>query len=119
MTSNDNARYVTVEEFNAGISELRSEIRRTNEEIKSAITEMKHELRYQARDIEHLQTSIYWGFAVIAIVVALVGFVMTLAPMFREMYRDSKQAKKDAPLARSEVQTMIDEAISRALSAKK
>lgn len=119
MTSNDNVQYVTVEVFNAGISELRSEIHRTNEEIKAAIAEMKHELRYQARDIEHLQTSIYWGFAVIAIVVALVGFVMTLAPMFREMYRDSKQAKKDTPPSRSEIQKMVDEAIAKALSAKK
>ena len=50
-----------------------------------------------------------------AVVIALVGFVITLAPMFREMYRDARQAKRESALTRSEVEEMIAEAISRTL----
>ena len=79
------------------------------------LSEIGYEVKMQTRDTNHLQTSVYWGFAIMAVVIALVGFVITLAPMFREMYRDARQAKRESALTRSEVEEMIAEAISRTL----
>ena len=53
--------------------------------VDNTLTAIGYELKYHSVDTVHLQTSVYWGFAVIAVVVAFVGFVITLAPMFCEM----------------------------------
>lgn len=95
MTSSDNQQYVTVEMFNAGIESLRAEIRRGNEqmrEIRAEVQALDRKVELNAHDIEHVQTSIYWGFAIMALVISLVGFVVTLAPMFKEMYKESRKS---------------------------
>ncbi len=128
MTSQDNTRYVTVEMFNDGMAS----ISRRLDTIDQTLTEMRAEIRAIDRRVEintvkidELHYFMGIGFAVIAIVVAFVGFVIALAPTFREMYRDRKQAKSEhtkqeiLDTIRAEVQSMIDEAIARALSARK
>ncbi|MBQ3646012.1 MAG: hypothetical protein II960_05345, partial [Synergistaceae bacterium] len=67
MTSNDN--YVTIEIFNQGIQEIKNEISNLHSEIK----DVKYENRLNSAKIDWLQHSIYWGFAVIAFVVAYVS----------------------------------------------
>lgn len=84
-------------------------------EIKATLTEMRYELRQQEHDMNHMQTTVYWGFAIMALVIAFIGCVITLAPMLREMYQDRKREKTEESLTRSEVQEMITEAISRTL----
>ena len=119
MTSQDNARYVTVEMFNKGIAEIKAEINKNTEVIRAEIRAIDKRVEINSVKIDELHYFMGIGFAIMAVVVAFVGFVITLAPMFREMYRDAKKAKTDSPVSRSEIQSMIDEAISRALGAKK
>ena len=92
MTSNDN--YITIEMFNAGIQEIKSELK----EIKTELREIKYENQLNKNDTAHLQTTIYWGFALstllIGVVIAVVGFMVTLAPTIRE-YFTSKQKECD------------------------
>ena len=111
MTSQDNTVYVTAEMFNdatARIERRFDAVERRLDKIEQTMTEMRYETRYNARDIDHLQTSVYWGFAILGIIVAL-------APSFRR----EKTEKPQPEVTRSDVQSMIDEAISRALSVRK
>lgn len=107
MTSQDNARYVTVEMFNGAITDINHRL----DKIDQTLTEMRYEIRYNARDIDHLQTSVYWGFAIMGVVVALVGFMIAIAPILKEA-RQLKQEMHE--IARS----VAGEVMSSVLSAK-
>ena len=76
----ENKEYITVEMFNNGIRDLKAEIQAIDKNVLINTTK-----------IDMLQHSQNVWFMVIAVVVALIGFVITLAPMFREMYRDSRK----------------------------
>jgi len=85
MTSNDNV--ITIEMFNAGIQEIKSEFNQRFDKIET-------EIRVNTIKIEAVQNSVNWSFAgatiVITAVIAIVGLVATLAPTIRE-YFASKQ----------------------------
>ncbi len=97
MTSNDNQQFITVEVFRSEIGDLRTEIRG----LGSQISELKSEIQ-AVRDIAIVNSTkieAYWSstntwFTVIAILVGIIGLIATLAPMFREIYKDVKEAKK-------------------------
>lgn len=108
MTSQDNQQYLTVDLFNAKMDAFM----RTNE---LSFIELKNEIRLNASDIAHLQTSVYWGFAVIAIVVALIGLVVALAPTFLASTKEKDYNKKNYTTA-EQVQEIVDKAIARAFS---
>ena len=98
MTSQDNERYVTVEVFNDGMAKINSRL----DTIDATLTAMQAEIRTFDKRVEvnsvkvdELHYFMGIGFTVMAIVVGLVGFLMTLAPMFREMYKDHKREKLD------------------------
>ena len=103
MTSQDSTNYVTVETFNDGIAAINQRL----DKIDQKMTEMRYEMRYNARDIEHLQTSVYWGFALLGIIIALV-----------QLFKREKSEQPKPDITRSDVQTMIDAAISKALGVK-
>ena len=103
MTSQDSTNYVTVETFNDGIAAINQRL----DKIDQKMTEMRYEMRYNARDIEHLQTSVYWGFALLGIIIALV-----------QLFKREKSEQPKPNITRSDVQTMIDAAISKALGVK-
>ncbi len=67
MTSGDNV--LTVEIFNEGIKEIRQNV----SELKAEVSNIRYEQRLSSAKIDWLQTSIYWGFAIIAFVVTFVG----------------------------------------------
>lgn len=125
MTSNDNQQFVTVEMFNAGINRLETRILRLSEQQEQARKETQSET-LAVRDIALVNsakldaykdfTSLW--FAGIAILVALIGFIGTLAPMFRDMYKESKQERKDksTQLSREDVQNMIDATVEQAIA---
>ena len=75
MTSNDvnNNNFVTVEMFNAGIQEIKSEIRELRQEIKDTRQELMTEIRINQNDTAHVQTSVYWGFAIMGIIIAFIS----------------------------------------------
>ncbi len=128
MTSDDrviieliNSRFDASEKNNAERFEMINgqlvQLRKDVDGLKAEIVEIKHDIQLNAHDIAHLQTSVYWGFAIMALVVAIVGYMVTLAPMFREMYRDKKQERKEHAeyVTRSEMEEAINEAVTKAL----
>ena len=111
--SEDRLPYVTVEMFNEAKADVekRFDVIGSNlGEIKATLTEMRYELRQQEHDMNHMQTTIYWGFAIMALVIAFIGCVITLAPMLREMYQDRKREKT---LTRLEVEEIVHSMLSR------
>ena len=56
--------------------------------VEQAISEVKTELLINAVKVEEVKNSMNWNFATLALVVAIVGFTITLAPMFREIFRE-------------------------------
>ena len=78
MTSNDvNNNFVTVEMFNAGIQEIKNEMaemrREIKQEIKDTRQELMTEIRINQNDTAHVQTSVYWGFAIMGIIIAFIS----------------------------------------------
>lgn len=61
MPSNDN--YITIETFNKGIQELK-------QDLKAEIQEIRTDIRVLQSDTAHLQTSVYWSFAIMGIIIA-------------------------------------------------
>ncbi|MBQ3448258.1 MAG: hypothetical protein IJG37_11515 [Synergistaceae bacterium] len=112
MTSNDSTQYVTVEMYNAGTAATNRHLA----SIDQTLVGIWQEIRYQERDAEHMQTTIYWGFAILALVVAFVGYLVSLAPIFRDVYKDAREAR-DERLKR-EMREIAREEISRAMSVR-
>ena len=105
MKSNDinqGNNFLTVEAFNSGIAELKTE-------LKSEIRDVRYETAMNGAKIDWMQTSIYWGFAIIA-------FVVTFVAIFVPYLKREKEEKKEPELTVSKVQSMIDEALARALT---
>ena len=109
MTSSD------VEIFRSGLEDLKYYIDGRISEVKAEIRTVNENVLVNSARIESQRDFMSIGFTIMAVVIALVGFVITLAPMFREMYRDARQAKRESALTRSEVEEMISDAISRTL----
>ena len=112
MTSGDNTRYVTVEMYQAGTAATNRHLL----SIDQTLAGIWQEIRYQERDAEHMQTTIYWGFAILALVVAFVGYLVSLAPIFRDMYKDAREARDDR--LKREMREIAQEEIARALAGK-
>lgn len=116
MTSTD------VEIFRSGLEDLKFYIDGRISEVNKQLVEMRAEIRtvnenvlVNSARIESQRDFMSIGFTIMAVVIALIGFVITLAPMFREMYRDARQVKREPELTRSEVERMIENAISRVM----
>ncbi len=77
MASNDanNNNFITVEMFNAGIQEIKNEIKELKQEIRDTRSELMTEIRITQNDTAHIQTSVYWGFAIIGVIIAFVGII--------------------------------------------
>ena len=140
MTSNDQAVYIREDVFNARMDAMMTEIRLMNEklsnelhnEIKSVKTELhneiqgvKAELRAEIQEVKvetrmntqqtaDLQTSVYWGFALMTIFIALSGFMISLAPTFLEHFREKQKSKKY--VTHDEVKDIVGDAVEKALA---
>ena len=120
MTSSDN--FITIELFNNGIHEIKSEMKQMKNELHQEIQDTKKELLNEIRvnsiKIEGVHNSVNWGFAVATItitaVIAIVGLIATLAPTIKEFFT-SKQKKFTTE---EKVQSMIETAITNALAGK-
>lgn len=73
------------------IVELENKLDAKTNELKDQIREVKTELRVNAVKTEEIKSSINWHFTTLAIVVGIVGFAITLALMFREIFRDKNK----------------------------
>ena len=124
MTSNDNQQFVTVEVYNSGINKLEKQVIQLGEQMNVSFRELKNEIQtvnnnvlINTARIEDQKDFMSSGFTIIAIVIALVAIMTTLAPMFRDMYRDAKQARNDKNL-RDIIREEVDIAVSHALNVK-
>ena len=108
MTSKDETIYIKEETFNLKMNSLEKRFDKLENLIET-------EIRLNNQAHEHLQTSIYWGFAIatltIAVVIAIVGFVVTLAPSLRE----NSKRKESKYTTVEQVQSIVENAISKAL----
>ena len=111
MTSNDNQQYITVELFNSKMETLITQIQLGNEklrnELNSKIDDAKLELRTEVNSakIEMLGHSMYWGFAIMTLVLTVIAIFV---PYFLSARRDKKTANS---LSEEKVQKMIAEAL--------
>lgn len=119
MTSNDN--FITVEMFNEGLNRieekiimLKQDINQLNQRFDKLENLVATEIRVNETAHSYLQTSIYWGFAIIAFVVAFVG----LYPFKREKTENSTQQKETLTEARVEkiAETIAEKVMSKALA---
>ena len=120
MTSNDSQQYVTVEIFRSAIGELRAEIlsgfsesRKENKELRTEIQAVRENTIANGAKIDAYRDFTGIWFTVIAVIVAFVGMV---APLLRDLYKDSRMSKRQENLTEEKVQAMIDSAIAKALS---
>ena len=119
MTSNDNQQYITVELFNSKMETFIAQIKLSNEqlrnELNSKIDSVQSELRAEIQavatqvqvnsaKIEMLQHTFYWGFAILALIVAFV-------PMFRREHKDKEQT-----ITRNNVLEIVNEAVAKAFT---
>lgn len=113
MTSKDNNDIVVkiLENYTVRIESALSKTQNEVSEIHSEIRTLQNDVTSLKSDNVHLQTSIYWGFAIIAIVIALVGFTVSLAPAFLEFLKNKKTYATV-----EQVQEIVDRAIARAFS---
>ena len=120
MTSTD------VEIFKSGLDDLKyyidGRVSEVEKHVNGQLDEMRAEMRtvnenvlLNSAKIDAYRDFMSVGFTINTVIIGFFGFLVTVAPMLREMYRDRKREKTEERLTRSEVQEMITEAISRTL----
>ena len=97
MASNDVITKADIEGLKVYID---GKIKGIESHLTEAISEVKTEVRVNAVKIEEVKNSLNWDFTTLTIVVTLVGFVITLAPMFREMLREKRRERNDDEIRR-------------------
>ena len=110
MISNDHQQYLTVELFNAKIDALMAQISLENEklrsELKAEIQSVRSDVRVNSAQIAELHHFMYWGIAILALIV-------TVVPFFRREHKQKKQKQTQQQFTtHSEVKDMISQALS-------
>ena len=113
MNSND---IFIVETFNSGLENLKiyidgrfEKVGTQIENVKAQVQTLDKSVAVNTAKIEMLSHTFYWGFAILAIVVALV-------PYFYKERKEEKQQKEEKSqniLSKQEVQDMINSSITR------
>ena len=110
MTSNDNTQYITVELFNSKMETFIAQIRLDNEqlrnELRSEIQAVSAQVQVNSAKIEMLQHTFYWGFAILALIIAFV-------PMFRH---ERKEKLQEQTMTRDKIKEIVNEIIAEAHS---
>ena len=113
MTSSD-MNALTVEGFNSGLDSLKvyidGRLLDTEKNFTARISEVNTEVRINSVRIEEVKNSMNWNFTTLAVVVAIVGFTITLAPMFREIFIRRKEEK-----TRDEIRAIVREIVREEL----
>lgn len=118
MTSNDNQQFLTVDVYKSELGEIRTDIRSGfelfNNEFKNVHSEIlsvrEIAIINSAKIDAYRDFNSIW-FTVIAVIIAIVGVMATLAPMFRDARHEHRD--KDTHITRAEVQDMINSSISQ------
>ena len=105
MTSSDNQQYVTVEMFNNGIADLKEslkvyidgrlvQVEKKIDDLKAEVIVLERNVAVNSARIEDLHHSQSLGFTILGAVIVFVGIVAAIAPIFREIYRESRKSSK-------------------------
>ena len=113
MTSKDNQQYLTVDMFNAKMDAFMATIQLENEKLRSQLhSEVKAvetKVTINSAQISDLQHSVYWGFAIL-------GIIITLAIFFKGEKTEKKEKEKKTYATVEQVQEIVDKAIAKAFS---
>lgn len=117
MTSDDQ---IIIELINSKFEMINGQLvqlKKDVDELKAEARDVKHDIQLNSARINDLHSFLSAGFTIIAVVITLVGIATVLAPMFRKMYIDRKQERKQRAdyVTRSE----MEEAIAKALSIRR
>ena len=101
MTSNDN--FVTVEIFNARMDVIEKRF----DKLENLITT---EIRVNEVSHTYLQHSIYWGFAIMGVVIALVGLIVAIIAL--NLSRRKEQTESKPEWSERDLRALMREEIS-------
>ena len=87
MTSNDLIILEAINGLEGKVVNLQTEMNQRFEKLEAEIKDVKYEIRLNQNDIAHVQTSVYWGFAIIGVIIAFVS----LYPFRREKSEKSEE----------------------------
>ena len=99
MTSND---LIIIEAINGLQFEMNQKFEIVNKRIDNLQTEIKDmrnelltEIRLNQNDTAHLQTSVYWGFAIMGVVIGLVSFIVAIIALLPYLRKEKSEAKAE------------------------
>ena len=110
----DNARVLN--EMKADNAQLRSEMQESNSQLRSEIRVLDTRIEALNTRIDSVQTTVYWGFALMGIVVAMLGFFITFAPSIWGILRRRRRAalsKKEMENIENLVNASLDKYFGR------
>lgn len=119
MTSNDNKQFVTVEIFNSAMNKIDKHfdiIDGKFEVVRAEILAVKELALVNSAKIDAYKDTTNTWFTVLAVIIAFVGFIVALAPTFREMFKEARLERKNKQLTREDVQNMINASVSQAVN---
>ena len=124
MTSNDNQQYITVELFNSKMDTLLTQIRFENEklrselkteiqavrselhnEIQTGLSSLNTQIQVNSAQIAELHHFMYWGFALLTIVTAII-------PLFRRERKEQTKEHTQSTLTEDRVKDLIAQALA-------
>ena len=113
MTSNDKQQYITVELFNSKMDTLLTQIKLENEklrselhnEIQTGLSALNTQIQVNSAQIAELHHFMYWGFALLTIVTAII-------PLFRRERKEQTKEHTQSTLTEDRVQDMIAQALA-------
>ena len=90
---------------------LRGEMEQLRTEVRSEVGQIHTEIRRLDSRIDSLQTTVYWGFALMGLFVAMLGFFITFAPSIWGMLRKRNRSA----VSRREVENIVNASFDRYL----
>ena len=104
MTSSD------VEIFRSGLEDMKMYVDMKIQEVRTEIRTVNENVLVNSAKIDAYRDFMSIGFTIMTVIIGFFGFLVTLAPMLREMYQDRK---RDKALTRSEVEEIVHSMLSR------
>ena len=114
MTSDDVIIINAITGLDKKITILQQEVQGLKHEIKDTRSELLTEIRVNQTETAHIQTSVYWGFAIMGIVIALVGLlvsILALSPLRKERIERSENL---SPRNIQDIRVIVREEIAMA-----
>ena len=99
MTSNDKQEYITVEMFNGGIQEIKSELK----DIKTEIRFINARIDNTLERIDGVKSSTNTGFTTLGIIIGLVGLIIAVLGVFKKEKKTEMSERDLRAMMREEI----------------